>query len=150
MKSKNLQIKPRQGFLKNIGRPGLLIMASVLLVLIFSACSVKSDIVFTEKQNNKSVSMKSGDKLNVMLKSNQTTGYGWKLSKKTDTKIILLESSAYETSSKDKNIAGAGGFETFTFRAESPGQTKLILEYVRSWEEEVEPVNTYMLNVEVN
>ena len=150
MKPKNLKMKSWQAVLKNIGIPGLFILISLILILTSFACSISSKTTLTEKDNNVSVNLKSGDEFQVKLESNQTTGYSWALSEKTDSKIILIMSSEYETSSKDKNIEGAGGFEILTFKAANPGQTKLILEYVRPWEEGVEPTNIYILGIKVN
>ena len=149
MNPKKPEILSGQDTLKNIGYLGLFTIISIILILTFTACSISNKTAFTQKDNNASVNFKTGERFQVRLESNQTTGYGWKLSEKTDIGIITTISSTYETSSNDKDIAGAGGFETFTFQAVKPGQTKLILEYVRSWEEEVEPVETYTLEITV-
>ena len=37
---------------------------------------------------------------------------------------------------KEKELVGAGGCEIFTFEAESSGQTEIILNYMRPWEDE--------------
>ncbi|MHB1345878.1 MAG: protease inhibitor I42 family protein [Candidatus Humimicrobiaceae bacterium] len=148
MKPKNSEKLSGKSILKYFVICGFFIL--IILILSLAACSISSKPVFTEKQNNASIDIKSGDSFRIILKSNQTTGYGWKLSEKTDAKIIFLVSSDYETSSRDKDIAGAGGIETFTFQAAKPGQTKLILEYIRSWEEDSEPANIYSLDVNVN
>ena len=128
---------------------GLFLLIAIILILTSAACSINSKTTFTEKDNKSSVNLKTGDSFQVKLESNQTTGYSWKLSEITDVKVILPGSSVYETSSKDKNVAGAGGFETFTFKAANPGETKLLLEYIRSWEEGVEPVNSFTLDIKV-
>jgi len=128
----------------------IIIMLAVLL-LCFTACSTgkAGNMVFKEEQNGESVNLKPGDSLKIKLESNQTTGYSWQLSDKTDDKIISLVSSIYETSSEDKNIVGAGGYETFILKAVSSGQTDLIFNYERPWEEDVEPADTYILKIVV-
>jgi len=149
MKPKKLKILSGQDILKNIGYLGLFTIISIIFILIFTACSISNKTAFTEKDNGTSVNFKKGDSFQVKLESNQTTGYSWKLSDKTDEGIIAIISSIYETSSNDKDIAGAGGFETFSFKAVNTGKTRLLLEYERSWEEEVEPVETYVLEITV-
>jgi inhibitor of cysteine peptidase len=44
-------------------------------------------------------------------------------------------------------LVGAGGWEIFRFKAISTGQTSLQLVYHRPWEEGVEPLNTFTLQV---
>ncbi len=46
-------------------------------------------------------------------------------------------------------MAGAGGWEIFRFKAISAGQMTLQLVYHRPWEEGVEPLNTFSLQVVV-
>ncbi|GAJ04548.1 unnamed protein product, partial [marine sediment metagenome] len=47
-------------------------------------------------------------------------------------------------------LVGAGGWEIFRFKAISAGQMTLQLVYRRSWEEGVEPINTFSIEVVVN
>jgi len=47
-------------------------------------------------------------------------------------------------------LAGAGGWEIFRFKAISAGQMTLQLVYHRPWEEGVEPVNTFSLDVVIH
>ena len=46
-------------------------------------------------------------------------------------------------------LVGAGGWEIFRFKALSTGQTSLKLVYHRPWEEGVEPLKTFSLQVVV-
>ncbi len=49
----------------------------------------------------------------------------------------------------DLPLVGAGGRESFDFKAVHPGQTTLKLIYRRPWEEGVEPLRTFALHVAV-
>jgi len=44
-------------------------------------------------------------------------------------------------------VAGAGGWEIFRFKAISAGQMTLELGYRRAWEEGVEPILTFTIEV---
>ena len=47
-------------------------------------------------------------------------------------------------------VVGAGGWEIFRFKAVSVGQMTLQLGYRRSWEEGVDPILTFSIEVIVN
>jgi len=128
----------------------LAILAALFIISVFAACSSSGEKVFSEKDNGKTVTLKAGNSFSVKLESNQTTGYSWKLSEKTNSEIVSFLSSEYKASEKDKDMVGTGGFENFNFKAKSKGKTEIILEYVRPWEENVEPVSTFILSVKVN
>ncbi|MHC4518543.1 MAG: protease inhibitor I42 family protein [Planctomycetota bacterium] len=49
----------------------------------------------------------------------------------------------------DPPLAGAGGWEVLTFEAVSGGQMTLKLVYRRPWEEGMEPLKTFSLQVDV-
>jgi len=49
----------------------------------------------------------------------------------------------------DPPLVGAGGWESFDFRAFHPGQMTLQLVYRRPWEEGVEPLKSFLLQVSV-
>jgi len=52
--------------------------------------------------------------------------------------------------SESKEIVGAGGTETVRFEVVSTGQTTLTLAYRRAWEDEVEPIETFSVDVIVH
>lgn len=128
-----------------------ILITILLLIILFSvsSCSGNQKNYFTEKNNEESINLKVGDIINVRLESNITTGYSWELSGETDQGIIMLESSIYEESQKDENVAGAGGSETFSFKAVSAGNTDLVLEYLRPWEEEIQPADIFVIKITV-
>ena len=58
-------------------------------------------------------------------------------------------SSDYKQTSTDKELAGAGDYETFTFKAESKGNAVIALTYNKPWEEGVAPLKTFKINITV-
>jgi len=128
---------------------GLATIAAVIILSALISCSPGQANVFSAEDSGTTVALNANESFSVKLESNQTTGYSWKLSEKVDTSVVTLVSSVYEVSKKDKEMVGAGGFETFNFKALSPGKTEILLEYVRPWEEGAEPEDTFILFVEV-
>lgn len=122
-----------------IGKNVIIRLLSVVLVitlLIILLCSCKSIAELTFDDKGSSVELEKGDKINIKLEYNPTTGYEWILSEETDTTIVSLFDSKFLQTEKEEELVGAGGYEIFTFKAENSGQTEIILTYQRSWEEE--------------
>ncbi|MBA7509838.1 hypothetical protein ES705_01810 [subsurface metagenome] len=122
-----------------IGKNVIIRLLSVVLVitlLIILLCSCKSIAELTFDNKGKSFELEKGDRINIKLESNPTTGYEWILGGETDTSVVSLFDSKFVQTEKEEELVGAGGYEIFTFKAENSGQTEIILTYKRSWEEE--------------
>ncbi|MBA7479929.1 hypothetical protein ES707_15370 [subsurface metagenome] len=122
-----------------IGKNVIIRLLSVVLVitlLIILLCSCKSIAELTFDDKGKSFELEKGDRINIKLESNPTTGYEWVLGGETDTSVVFLFDSKFVQTEKEEELVGAGGYEIFTFKAENSGQTEIILTYKRSWEEE--------------
>ncbi len=78
---------------------------------------------------------KANDSFSLILTTNPTTGYQWKLD--LDPDHIELTSREYVPYSS--GIEGSEGEETFNFNALKAGETEIAFYYVRSWEENVLP-----------
>jgi inhibitor of cysteine peptidase len=126
--------------------PGFVLL--LITVLILSGCMFASKTL-TENNNGQSLSLKVNETVKIKLESNITTGFRWNLSNETDTSIVSLISSDYKQANTDTKLVGAGGYETFTFKANSKGKTTIVLTYNKSWEEGVEPLKTFKINVTV-
>ena len=111
-------------------------------LIVLSGCDYK----FTEKQNGKEVTLKAGTAFSVYLEGNPTTGYNWYV-KDYDRKIV--EQVGKEEYKSEGNKIGAGGHFTFNFKAISTGKTKLELVYLRPWEKNVPPIETFGILIEV-
>jgi inhibitor of cysteine peptidase len=120
----------------------------IITILILSGCMFASKTL-TEDNNGQNLSLKTDETVKIKLESNITTGFRWNLSNKTDASIVSLISSDYKQSNTDTKLAGAGGYETFTFKANSKGNTTIILTYNKPWEEGVEPLKTFKINLTV-
>jgi inhibitor of cysteine peptidase len=67
----------------------------------------------------------------IALGSNLTTGYGWQAS--YDGTMIELVEKIYKEEAK-QGLVGAGGVESFRFKAVKTGRTGITLTYEQPWE----------------
>ena len=94
------------------------------------------------------ITAKVGEEFTIVLDSNPTTGYSWKLSDNFSGGIVQLVSSSYIPPVTRRK--GAGGEEIWRFKAVAAGKTTISLEYIRPWEKGVQPVavKSYEVTVE--
>jgi predicted secreted protein len=131
-----------------IKKATLISLLLLITLLILSGCMF-SGITLTESNNGQSLNLKVNQMVQIRLESNITTGFKWNLSNETDTNIISLTSSDYKQAPADKNLVGAGGYESFTFKSKSKGSTNIILTYNQPWEKGVAPLKTFKINIVV-
>jgi len=96
------------------------------------------------------VELEQGQVLVVTLESNPTTGYGWEVAENQESILEQIGEAEFKQSDTGgPPLVGAGGWEIFRFKAISAGQMTLQLVYRRPWEEGVEPLKTFSLQVVV-
>jgi inhibitor of cysteine peptidase len=91
----------------------------------------------TEADNGKPVTLSVDQTLSLTLPSNPSTGYSWKITSDDRAVLVPLGEPQFNVSGTPR--PGAGGTETFNFKAVAPGTTTLTLVYVRPWETNVTP-----------
>ena len=130
-------------------RVRVLFLAVFALVLITAGCATNGKETKTIGANDagKTVSLSVGDTLEVTLEGNPTTGYNWAATS-LDTSILKQVGEPAFTPSS--TAIGAGGQVTLRFEAVGSGQTTLQLDYHRSWETGVAPLQTYQVTVQVD
>jgi inhibitor of cysteine peptidase len=111
------------------------IAVCVLAMLIFTlaGCTVGAEVK-EYRSDATSVVVEKGSEFAIVLESNPTTGYMWRLAEPLDEKIITLEKREYEEPETER--LGASGEEKWTFKAQGLGETTISLVYSRTWEEE--------------
>jgi len=103
-----------------------------------------------EEDDGSQVELEQGRILVVTLKSNPTTGYRWEVVENQESILEQMGEAEFKQSDTgEPPLVGAGGWEIFRFKAISTGQTSLKLVYHRPWEEGVEPINTFSIEVVV-
>ena len=106
-------------------------------------------ILLDAEDNGSQVELSSGQVLAVTLESNPTTGHSWQVSEVDQAVLAQVgEAEFREAPKEDEQMVGVGGTETFRFAA-SAGETTLTLVYHRPWEEDVEPLETFTVQVVV-
>jgi len=122
---------------------------ALLLVLVASGAggaAAAADLAVTEKDAGSIVELVSGDKLDVVLAGNPTTGFDWRVE---SIDGAVLQEAGQPSFRRESDLIGAGGEITLPFRAAAPGQTTLKLIYHRAFEKNVPPLKTYELTVVV-
>jgi len=125
----------------------ILYYSVVLLLLYFSACSHET-IVKYEDDSGSTCIMNYDDTLQVVLTSNPTTGYEWKVDS-LDKTVLKITGKTYIPDKVPPGTAGAGGKTIFYFTAAEKGSTPLKLIYHRPFEKHKDPVKTFVISVKV-
>jgi inhibitor of cysteine peptidase len=105
--------------------------------------------VLGDKDNGSQVQLASGQVLEVSLDSNPTTGFRWEVSEADGAVLTQVGEVEFREAPKEsEEMVGVGGTETFRFSS-ATGKTTLTLVYRRSWEEGIDPLETFSVEVEV-
>jgi inhibitor of cysteine peptidase len=141
------------GYPKNIH---LLLLIPLAFAILAVACGDDDDtsdypaeVQVTESDANSTVQLALDGELIVALASNPTTGFSWSVGEDSDENLVVQGEPTFVPAGSTTPVVGAGGTEVFTFRAESTGTARLVLEYKRQFEPSVKPEQTFSLTVEI-
>ena len=101
----------------------------------------------TSSDNGKSLDVRVGDEILVMLAENPTTGYRWAL-EPVDGGVLRSEGDTFEMAA-DPAI-GSGGTHRFRLAARAPGETTIALKLRHAWASDEPPVQTFSVEVTVS
>ena len=124
------------------------IVVMLLMTIFATGCGPTGEVRLDMADNGRQIEVEVGQILAISLESNPTTGFGWELVELEDPILQLMGEAEFQPS-ESKEIVGTGGTEIFRFEVVSTGQTTLTLVYRRAWEDEVEPIETFNLNIVV-
>ncbi len=94
-----------------------------------------------------SKSVKNGERFDISLRSNPSTGYTWML--RTLPAQLMLVSARYSQSADCKaGVTGCGGDQVFSFKGVGTGTGKIELVYGRSWEADTAKTEVMTVTVE--
>ncbi|MGI9598858.1 MAG: protease inhibitor I42 family protein [Acidimicrobiales bacterium] len=110
----------------------------LLLALALSGCGEDADpTVLVQADSGEEVVLRSGERFEVHLESNPSTGYAWRVEPGSAPELLDLVSSSYEPPAED--LVGAAGVEVLVFEARRGGAEILRLEYVREFDTSAAP-----------
>ncbi|HUI89999.1 MAG TPA: protease inhibitor I42 family protein [Anaerolineales bacterium] len=127
----------------------LLRLIMIVIVGLLGACAVGSSSEastkrLTESDSGGSIQLHLGDKLEVTLPANPTTGFQWEVS--AGNAAILQPNGAAEFQPSSSALGGGGNI-IFRFQAVGTGQMPLKLVYHRPFEQDVPPVQTFEVSI---
>lgn len=133
-----------------------------VFTMLVSACSSSKPVqaeattagepmLIAMEKNDSTITIKPGDQFILQLDGNITTGYAWELQEIDSSLLRQVGEMEYREKSddSDQEITGVPGEFFFTFEALKSGKTSLRLIYHRSFEEGVEPLETFTLTVNI-
>ena len=124
---------------------GILVWLSAC-VAIPSPTSVPGQRQLSESDNGTTLDLRAGDRFQVKLRGNPSTGYQWEPLRWDQAVTKAIGEPAY---ARDNVAVGSGGEYLFTFEAGVPGQTTVQLVYHRPWEKDIPPLQTFEVKVVV-
>jgi len=122
------------------------VISFFLALAFFSGCGTNNEVQATQVETGRQTTLQPGEVMTVTLNSNPTTGYSWQVMEIDNAILIQEGNSEYKQSSDSEGLVGAGGTETFRFKAVGTGETSLELGYMRPWEDNP-PIETYSVQV---
>ena len=127
-------------------RSMLLLALIAVIILSLAACSppVRGPLKLVELDSGCMVELCIGDKLQLVLGANPTTGYLWEMASKDVTVVKQAGEPQFEA---DSDAIGSGGKVTLRFEAVAAGEELLQLVYHRPFETDLAPVNTFEVHV---
>lgn len=107
-----------------------------------------AEVALGAADQGRQIELAPGQKVAITLESNPTTGFSWQVAG-VDGAVLKQVGEVEFTASapEDQQLVGAGGSETLRFEAQAAGQTTLSLAYLRPWEEGVEPLETFTIEI---
>jgi inhibitor of cysteine peptidase len=98
--------------------------------------------------NNTTINVTTGEFLVVILEANPTTGYMWEVTEPLDELVLRqVGDIAFVQDYAEPGLVGVPGVEIATFEVVGAGDATIKMIYHQSWEIDVEPVDTFTLNV---
>jgi predicted secreted protein len=143
---------------KNLARsPGkmrgyaLAVVAFVAFVLMAGALRMfgnENTVHLTMKESGTSITLHSGDLLEVTLPATFGTGYSWKVRNPADN-VLKAQGGPETMAAESGRKTGQTDFQVFRFAASAKGTGKLQLDYVRPWVKEEKPAKSFCVTVHV-
>ena len=130
--------------LPRIGFTLVLIMAAIALIAAGKQRGIT--VRLTHADSGSTIELHPGDKLEIVLPGNPTTGYTWEVRPGAEA---LLKQKGDPEFAPDSKALGAGGRTTISFDVIAAGKASLVLIYHRTFEQAVPPLRNFGIRVVV-
>ena len=110
--------------------------------------SENSMLKINKLDNNKEVTVKVGDAINIELELFGGTGYDWHIDKPSGECLELI-SERTDTAATDKAIVGAPLTKEWELRAIKRGDTEVVLHLYRAWEGKEKAIDLFKIRVKI-
>jgi len=128
------------------------ILLSALFFLAGSTVMLGAEqkpLTVTADDNGKSLTVKVGQEVVVLLKGNPTTGYTWLLAGIEGPSVALDGKVQYKENPHPEGMVGVPGMFQAKFKAFQPGKSTVKMEYRRPWEKNQKPIKTFEVSLSV-
>lgn len=112
----------------------LLALVAVCMLLACREARVPSTVQINEAAASHTTEVHKGDRLEITLAENVTTGYRWTVDSSSCAGTLALDSD--QAARPEGAPPGAGGHRTWAFTAQQEGGCALHFRYARPWEKE--------------
>ncbi len=121
----------------------------LMLAIAFIAAGGHRGITLrlTQADSGSTVTLHPGETLEIVLKSNPTTGYTWEVKPESEA---LLKQKGEPEFTPDSKALGSEGRMTFRFDVIAVGKGSLVLLYRRTFEPEIKPLRSFGIRVVVS
>ena len=123
------------------------LLTLIVALTLATACSPQQEVKASIADDGREKQLKKGQTLVVTLEGNPTTGYSWEVAGPLDEQV--LRQAGEPEFQQESDLVGAGGVQILRFEAVNAGKMTLKLIYHRPWEKDVEPLETYSIQVVV-
>ncbi len=124
----------------------IIVLFGLLLTVLTAttACGPAQEVKLDADDDGRQIELKAGQTLVISLEGNPTTGYTWEVAELNEQVLRQVGEAEFKPES---DLDGAPGVQTLRFEAVNAGQTTLNLVYHQPWEEDVEPLETFSVQV---
>lgn len=124
-------------------------------MVVINAQNVKEPMVtddsqvinISKKDDGKLINIFTGDKLQIEIESNPTTGYMWYMDKKEALEEIFIIEENFITANQD--LVGSPGVQQWIMQAKKADSTVVVLSYMRPWETNDEAIDIFGISVNI-
>jgi len=125
-----------------------LLGAIAFAAVALGGCAARDPAMLAGSDSGRRVELARGDELVVSLETNPTTGFRWEMADAGAPVLVAAGGPSFEPRGAAR-VVGAGGTDTWRFRAERAGQGVLRFVYRRPFEPDVAPAREVRYEVVV-